>query len=203
MSRPPLHSVDSHSDFREELEPGVKLALAGIDQPWPSLGPKGDAWEAWIRANWPSANVAIHETYQAVQERRLEDVLEISKTLQDSWSLTPEMERRAQFLTNAIIESVDGARHQKLMDRYAAQVDSGKCVPSPLVAITLKASLYNLSLLGAKLTWLFMEWRGSREPSLPSSFAEFSAEDAYLQLLCTPAQVSSSVFTLPQDEHHG
>ena len=203
MPNPTLELVSANEDPLANLEPSVRLLLAGIDEPWTSLRPTDQPWDSWISSQWALVNKAIHQAHQATQEQRMEDIAEASRDLATILTNTDNFKIQAHESALEIVTSLDGARHQRFMDRYSNALQEGHFAGLPPVALAIKASLYNHSLMSAKLAWLYFDWRGSAPESATDGINEFGARENVLQLLCQTPELSNDAFNPFRVLQHG
>lgn len=131
---------------------GVDLKVTGHLAQVASLEAHQTAWNTWLPAHQMATKQAIATTYQAAQAFEIPDIVEAARLLKPG----------AEALTEAIFESMDGARHQRLLNKVhtAWNAEPTGTMP-PAMAFAIKGALFNISLPATQLIYFHYEWRAS------------------------------------------
>lgn len=171
-----------HGEGLDAIQSGVRLLLAGMDADevarWAEMEPS-ESWDLFL-ANWRAPiKRAMFASYQSLFEGRLEHLLEANVELVDALAKGTWQRSAASdhALALHVMDSLQGARHERLLERLGRQWREGETVGHPAVALAAKAATFRHPLPVAQAAYFFLEWRsqtdrrGSLEAFLQTSAA--------------------------------
>ena len=151
-----LTSCDPNETF-QTLATSVGILLHGVPRDqraflpeFDSLESREQAWSRFTKLTLRPVQAVVSQAYQAANENRLEDILALS------WqeSVPPA----ALELTQTILLTSSGARHERLLSRLA-EAASAPC--HPCVALAARAAAFNEPAVVAQVAYYYQEWQAA------------------------------------------
>ena len=172
-----------------------RAVLPGFDSP----ESREQAWHRFVTENLRPVQATIYEAYQGAIANRLEDILSVA------WK--DPLPQSALELTQTILLTSHGARHERVLSKLAHAAPSAQS--HPCVALAVRAAAFNEPVVAAQVAYFYQEWQAASSGIGTTPLLAFLESQPATLLTLSPALLSdpqSPFMAASQQQyqqHHG